>query len=307
MPRAKKASLKTKAVDMKAKKRNVKQPKKTRDEGAELQQTFTNSLSQLSAYWKKRVATTQKQIESTRATLKKTQDKLKATKVSPTAKKAMQNREKLQIAIIDAKNTLTIAKQEQSAAKLEAKKYVQLSKAISAIEKDCRKQLAELAAIAKEEAKQEKAKAKAKLAKTNAKKTTAKEKTKKVEAKKTTAKEKTKKAEPKKTTAKEKTKKVEPKKTTAKAKVEKAAPIAPETTKKRGRKPKVHLAKVTDVADVADVAEILEESNMDQALSDALTIAPDFNDMLEQEAPTPLVIDSSAEGIEEDNDAIFDY
>lgn len=293
MPRAKKASLKTKAVDMKAKKRNVKQPKKTRDEGAELQQTFTNSLSQLSAYWKKRVATTQKQIESTRATLKKTQDKLKATKVSPTAKKAMQNREKLQIAIIDAKNTLTIAKQEQSAAKLEAKKYVQLSKAISAIEKDCRKQLAELAAIAKEEAKQEKAKAKAKLAKTNAKKTTAKEKTKK--------------AEPKKTTAKEKTKKVEPKKTTAKAKVEKAAPIAPETTKKRGRKPKVHLAKVTDVADVADVAEILEESNMDQALSDALTIAPDFNDMLEQEAPTPLVIDSSAEGIEEDNDAIFDY
>lgn len=293
MPRAKKASLKTKAVDMKAKKRNVKQPKKTRDEGAELQQTFTNSLSQLSAYWKKRVATTQKQIESTRATLKKTQDKLKATKVSPTAKKAMQNREKLQIAIIDAKNTLTIAKQEQSAAKLEAKKYVQLSKAISAIEKDCRKQLAELAAIAKEEAKQEKAKAKAKLAKTNAKKTTAKEKTKK--------------AEPKKTTAKEKTKKVEPKKTTAKAKVEKAAPIAPETTKKRGRKPKVHLAKVTDVADVADVAEILEESNMDQALSDALTIAPDFNDMLEQEAPTPLVIDSSAEGIEEDNDATFDY
>lgn len=175
MPKLKKASAK--AVDVKSIKRQANKTNK-KDQGATLHQVLSTSLSQLNEYWKKQSDASKKQMDSARAELKKAQDKLKtlktektSTKVSGKAKNAKQSDKaqllfvKQQQTLAQAKLSLVEAKQQQQQAQLQAKKYAELSKAVTGLEKDAAKQIAQINKAAKEEAKAVSAKPAAKQAK----------------------------------------------------------------------------------------------------------------------------------------------
>lgn len=178
MPKLKKAS--TKVADLKSTKRQANK----KDQGVALHQALSNSLSQLNEYWKKQSDAAKKQISSARAELKKAQDKAKAQKSDKSKKvssktkvaqtdKAQQLFIKQQQALENAKLSLIEAKQQQQHAQLQAKKYAELSKTVTALEKETAKQIAQSNKAAKEEAKAITAKATNKATKEK----TAKEKT----------------------------------------------------------------------------------------------------------------------------------